>query len=120
MPPAAPVFVGVDVAKAELVIGIRPSGDRWTVANDEAGIRALLKRLPQHAATLVVLEATGGDERAVVAALAAARVPVVVANPRPVRDCPGPRPAREDGSARRRDVGAVRRARAPRTPGAAG
>jgi transposase len=86
MPPSAPVFVGVDVAKAELVIAIRPSGDRWTVANDEAGIRALLKRLHQHSATLVVLEATGGYERAVVAALAAARVPVVVANPRQVRD----------------------------------
>jgi transposase len=80
------VFVGVDVAKAELVIAIRPSGDRWTVANDEAGIRALLKRLHQRSATLVVLEATGGYERAVVAALAAARVPVVVANPRQVRD----------------------------------
>ena len=86
MPPAAPAFVGVDVAKAELVIAIRPSGARWTVANDDGGIRTLLKRLRQHSAALVVLEATGGYERAVVAALAAARLPVVVANPRQVRD----------------------------------
>jgi transposase len=86
MSPAAPAFVGIDVAKAELVIAIRPSGERWTVANDEGGIRALLKHLHQHSTALVVLEATGGYERAVVAALAAARLPVVVANPRQVRD----------------------------------
>lgn len=86
MPPAALVFVGIDVAKAELVIAIRPSGDRWTVANDEAGIQTLLKRLRRHPPALVVLEATGGYERAAVAALAAARLPLVVANPRQVRD----------------------------------
>jgi hypothetical protein len=45
MPPAAPAFVGIDVAKAELVIAIRPSGDRRTVANDEAGIQTLLEEL---------------------------------------------------------------------------
>src|SRR5712691_3148900 len=86
MPPAAPAFVGIDVAKAELVVAIRPSGDRWTVANDEAGIQTLLKRLRRHAPALIVLEATGGYERAAVAALGAARLPVVVANPRQVRD----------------------------------
>jgi len=86
MPPAAPTFVGIDVAKAELVIAIRPSGDRWTVANDEAGIQTLVKRLDRHAPALVVLEATGGYERAAIAALAAAQLPLVVANPRQVRD----------------------------------
>ena len=86
MPTAAPAFIGIDVAKADLVVAIRPSGDRWTVANDDGGIRTLLKRLRQHSAALVVLEATGGYERAVVAALAAAQLPVVVANPRQVRD----------------------------------
>jgi hypothetical protein len=35
MPPAASVFVGIDVAKAELVMAIRPSGERWTASNDE-------------------------------------------------------------------------------------
>jgi hypothetical protein len=53
MPPAAPAFVGIDVAKAELVIAIRPSGDRRTVANDEAGIQTLLEGLRQHAPALV-------------------------------------------------------------------
>ncbi len=84
--PAASVFVGIDVAKAELVIAVRPSGERWTAANDEASIQGLLKRLRRHAPTLVVLEATGGYERTAVAALAAARLPLVVANPRQVRD----------------------------------
>jgi transposase len=86
MPSAAPAFVGIDVAKAELVVANRPSGDRWAVANDEAGLQRLLKRLRRLAPALVVLEATGGYERATVAALAAARLPVVVANPRQVRD----------------------------------
>lgn len=86
MPSTAPAFVGIDVAKAELVIAICPSGDHWTVPNDPAGIQALLERVSAHAPTLIVLEATGGYERALVAALAAARLPVVVANPRQVRD----------------------------------
>src|SRR5712691_2210598 len=54
MPPIAPAFVGIDVAKAELVIAVRPSGDRWPVANDEAGIQTLLKRLRQHDPAFVV------------------------------------------------------------------
>ena len=67
-------------------MAIRPSGERWTAANDEAGIQRLLTRLREDAPALVVLEATGGYERAAVAALAAARLPLVVANPRQVRD----------------------------------
>src|SRR5882672_1588430 len=86
MPPAASVFVGIDVAKAELVMAIRPSGGRWAASNDDAGIQRLLARLREAAPALVVLEATGGYERAVVAALAAAGVPLVVANPRQIRD----------------------------------
>lgn len=86
MPSTAPAFVGIDVAKAELVIAICPSRDHWTVPNSPAGIQALVARVSEHAPTLIVLEATGGYERALVAALAAARLPVVVANPRQVRD----------------------------------
>ena len=78
--------VGIDVAKAELVAAVRPGGERWTVSNDEAGVERLRDRLRQRAPTLVVLEATGGYERAAVAALAAVQLPVVVANPRQVRD----------------------------------
>src|SRR5882672_8934863 len=86
MPPAASVFVGIDVAKAELVMAMRPSGERWTASNDDAGIQRLRARLREAAPALVVLEATGGYERAVVAALATAGLPLVVANPRQVRD----------------------------------
>jgi transposase len=81
-----PVFVGIDVAKASLDIAARPSGEHWQLANEEAAFPLLLARLRPLAPTLVVLEATGGFEHAVVAALAAAGVPVVVANPRQVRD----------------------------------
>jgi transposase len=80
------VFVGIDVAQAELVIALRPTEESWTVGNDEPGIAALLRRLRPMTVTLIVLEATGGYERAVVAALATAGFPVVVANPRHVRD----------------------------------
>ena len=79
-------YVGIDVSKAVLDVAVRPSGETWQVANDESGIDELVDRLRGLGALLVVCEATGGFERPVVAALAAARVPIVVANPRQVRD----------------------------------
>lgn len=83
---ASPIFVGVDVAKETLDVGLRPSGEGWSVTNEEAGVTALVARLRSLSPALVVCEATGGFERAVIAALAAAGLPVVVANPRQVRD----------------------------------
>ena len=80
------VFVGLDVAKATLDIALRPSGEQWSVPNDEAGVAALLERLRPQSPALVVCEATGGFERAAIAMLAAAGLPVVVANPRQIRD----------------------------------
>jgi transposase len=80
------MLVGIDVAKAELVVATRPAGERWTVENDERGVRTLVERLRRDAVELVVLEATGGYELLCVAALAAASLPVVVVNPRQVRD----------------------------------
>jgi transposase len=82
---AAAVFVGIDVAKHELVVAERPSGRTWSVPNEPAALTDLATELHQRAPTRVVLEATGGYERGVVAALHAAAVPVVVANPRQVR-----------------------------------
>lgn len=79
-------FVGIDVAKAELVVSMVPSEERFTVANDERGVRTLVERLRAVAPALIVLEATGGYELLTVAALAAAGLPVVVVNPRQVRD----------------------------------
>ncbi len=79
-------FVGIDVAKAELEVVVRPSGARWTVTNNAAGLAQLQERLQASAPSLIVLEATGGYEVAVVAALATAALPVVVLNARQVRD----------------------------------
>ena len=81
-----PVFVGIDVSKAHLDIALRPTGTRWTVANDDGGITDLVAQLQEVNPTLIVLEATGGLQRMVVAALVAAPLPVVVVNPRQVRD----------------------------------
>lgn len=80
------IAVGVDVAKAVLDVAVRPSGDTWQVPNDEAGVAALVTRLRALAPSIIVAEATGGFERAAVAALAAAGLPMVVANPRQIRD----------------------------------
>ena len=81
-----PCFVGIDVAKAQLDIALRPSGERWAVPNDASGVTTLVDRLQVLHPTLIVLEATGGLERAATSALAAAGLPVVVVNPRQARD----------------------------------
>jgi transposase len=78
--------VGIDVAKAQLDIAVRPDGEQWIAANDAAGISDLVGRVQRMQPALVVLEATGGREVAVAAALGAAGVPVAVVNPRQVRD----------------------------------
>src|SRR5206468_3970473 len=79
-------FVGIDVAKAQLDIALRPSGERWTVPNDTNGVTTLVERMQTLQPTLIVLEATGGLERIVTSALATAGLPVVVVNPRQARD----------------------------------
>jgi transposase len=79
------IFVGLDVAKDRLDVHVRPSANRWAVANDDAGITDVVARLRALAPTLVVLEATGGYEVPVAAALAHAALPVAVVNPRQVR-----------------------------------
>lgn len=80
------IFVGIDIAKADFVVACRPDGTTWTATNDAAGISVTLERVRMMSPALIVLEATGGYETPLVAALAAAGLPVVVANPRQVRD----------------------------------
>lgn len=80
------MFVGIDVAKAELVVAAQPGMEPWMVANDETGVRALVERVRTLRPTLVVTEATGGYETLCVAALSAAGLPVVIVNPRQIRD----------------------------------
>lgn len=80
------MYVGIDVSKERLDVALRPAAEAWQVANDAAGIADVCARLTQSAPALIVLEATGGYESAAVAALGAAGLPVVVVNPRQVRD----------------------------------
>lgn len=80
------IFVGIDVSKDRLDVHVRPADESFAVPSDAAGIAALLARLAVVPPTLVVLEATGGYEAAVAAALAHAGVPVAVVNPRQIRD----------------------------------
>src|SRR2546429_6146787 len=81
----SPLFGGIDVAKATLDIAVRPTAETWSVSNDATGIDALVLRLGALAPPLSVLEATGGYQGPLVAALVAAALPVVVVNPRHIR-----------------------------------
>jgi transposase len=80
------VYVGIDVSKDRLDVHVQPSGEAFIVARDDEGIAELTRRLLAQAPRLVALEATGGLQVKVAAALAAAGVPVAIVNPRQVRD----------------------------------
>ena len=87
----AGIYVGIDVAKAKVDVAVRPTGERWEVPRDAAGIpqlvsEQLVSEMKTLGPSLVLLEATGGLELPLVAALAAEALPVVVVNPRQVRD----------------------------------
>ena len=79
-------YVGIDVAKAQVDVAVRPTDDRWEIPYDEAGMRQLVSHLKILEPVMVLLEASGGLELPLVAALAAEALPVVVVNPRQVRD----------------------------------
>ena len=79
-------FVGIDVSKATLESASLPTGEPGQFTNDEAGIAALVRWLKGRPVERIVLEATGGYETALAAALAAAGLPVVVIHPKRVRD----------------------------------
>lgn len=81
-----PGSVGLDVSKDHLDIACRPAPTRWRVAHDSAGMAECLAQLRQRKPALIVLEATGGWQGSVVAALAVAKRPVAVMNPRQIRD----------------------------------
>jgi transposase len=81
-----PCVVGIDVSKDHLDLACRPDPTRWRVAHDSAGMAACLSQLRQLKPALVVLEATGGWQCALAAALAVATRPFAVVNPRHTRD----------------------------------
>jgi transposase len=83
---AEPLFVGIDVSKDRLDVAFSPDGPVEQVPNVPESIAILVGDLAQRNCGLIVLEATGGYETAAASALAAAGLPVVVANPRQTRD----------------------------------
>ena len=80
------VYVGIDVSKTRLDVAVRPSGGLSHVTYDVAGITTVVTQLSQKQPIRIVVEATGGLERPLVRALVAAALPVIVVNPRQVRD----------------------------------
>jgi transposase len=79
-------YVGIDVAKASMDMAVHQSKELKSFTNDDRGIMRAVSGLRELAPALVVVEATGGIEMPLVAALGAARLPVVVVNPRQIRD----------------------------------
>jgi transposase len=79
------MFIGIDVAKASVVVAVHPTGETWTVGTTGRELRALAQRLAKLGPTLIVLEATGGFEVPVLGALAAATLPVSLVQPGRVR-----------------------------------
>ena len=84
--PTARTYVGIDVAKAQLDVASDPPGLTTTTPNTEAGIHSLVPQVQALAPARIVVEATGGYELPVVRALVEAALPVIVVNPRQVRD----------------------------------
>jgi len=80
------VHVGIDVSKASLDVGVHQTGAFCSLRNNPAGIRSLVARLRRLQPQLVLLEASGGYERRLLDALAAAGLPAALVNPRQLRD----------------------------------
>jgi transposase len=79
------ITVGIDVSKDRLDVAVRPSGEVFAVSRNAAGVEQLIARMRDLSSHVIALEATGGFETVVAAALGAAGLPVVVVNPAQVR-----------------------------------
>jgi transposase len=79
-------FIGLDVSKDTLEVAVRPAEERKAFANQEDGLSLMVDFVKSFCPRLIVLEATGGLEKTAVCALAVQGLPVVVVNPRQVRD----------------------------------
>jgi len=79
-------YVGVDVSKARLDVGLWPGGESFSVNNDAQGVEQLLARVIQLRPCAVIIEASGGLESLLVGELCEAQVAVAVVNPRQVRE----------------------------------
>ena len=78
-------YVGIDVSKDRLDVHVQPTGEAFAVARDGEGLAALIERLKPLSPHLVAVEATGGFEMTVAAAVAGAALPLAVVNPAQVR-----------------------------------
>ena len=85
-PSSTPIFVGIDVSKDRLDVHFCPTGQAFAVARNGEGLAGLVERLRAASPSLIVLEATGGFELTVAAAVAGAGLPLAVVNPRQIRD----------------------------------
>jgi transposase len=79
-------FIGIDVSKSQLDIAVRPDNKMWSAVNAEADIVEVVERVREFSPQVIVVEATGGLEMPLVAALSQASLPVVVINPRQARN----------------------------------
>ena len=79
------IYVGIDVSKDRLDVHVRPNGEAFAVARDGKGLEELVTCLAARSPTLIAVEATGGFETIVAAALAGAQLPLVVVNPAQIR-----------------------------------
>lgn len=79
------IYVGIDVSQARLDVHVLPSGEAFAVARDGKGLEELIERLRAFSPQLIAVEATGGFETIVAAAVAGAGLPLVVVNPAQIR-----------------------------------
>jgi transposase len=79
------IFVGIDVSKDRLDVHVRPSGEAFVVTRDGKGLEELIDRLRELSPALIAVEATGGFETIVAAAVAGAQLPLAVINPAQIR-----------------------------------
>jgi transposase len=80
------IYAGIDVSKATLDVAISNQTEIKSYPNHESGIKQVVRYLKKQELTLTVMEATGGLEKLLAASLVEASIPVVVVNPRQVRD----------------------------------
>lgn len=88
-PPAADRFIGIDVSKGRVDVHVRPDGTAFACDTDPDGLAKLVSRLKPLRPKLIAMEASGGYEGVVAAALAEADLPVAIVNPRQVRKFAG-------------------------------
>ena len=79
------IYVGIDVSKDRLDVHVRPTGEAYVVSRDGKGLEELIRRVAGLSPALVAVEATGGYETIVAAAIAGSRLPLAVVNPAQVR-----------------------------------